>query len=416
MDVVTAVQFRILKESFARKGVEIDAAYTPAGDIDYIYVVDRLLVRAENVERLQAEMPGLRRVDDEEQPDTGDVVRLATDRVRLGQGDAGSLAVPELLDVIDERLRISPEPTDDELPATPLQVLYISKITPFGEPEFPGGATGPWPAKAQPGGAAVKIGICDTGLQRTSTSHSWMANVTGEQEPIGDILPSGLESIRPYAGHGTFASGVAACTAPDATVYVNNHFTESEGEIEDVMVQKIKELITKKAPHLVCLPAGLYARKNAPSLPFNHLHQVYPNLTLVAAAGNDSKKTEKFYPAAYSWAIGVGALAPGQQTQASFTNCGSWVKVYALGEGMINAYAYGQYTYQEWPKAPGTEIFQGLAKWAGTSFSAPLVAGLIARELARLLAQNPASTAATAAQNVLNSATNFPFGKAVFPP
>ena len=83
---------------------------------------------------------------------------------------------------------------------------------------------------------------------------------------------------------------------------------------------------------------------------------------------------------------------------------------------MINAYAYGQYTYQEWPKAPGTEIFQGLAKWAGTSFSAPLVAGLIARELARLLAQNPASTAATAAQNVLNSATNFPFGKAVFPP
>ena len=42
MDPVTSAQYLILKDSFARKGVEIEAALTPAGDIDYIYVVGRL--------------------------------------------------------------------------------------------------------------------------------------------------------------------------------------------------------------------------------------------------------------------------------------------------------------------------------------------------------------------------------------
>ena len=61
MDPVTSAQFLILKDSFARKGVEIEAALTPAGEIDYIYVVDRLLAvdRDDNIDRLQAAMPGL---------------------------------------------------------------------------------------------------------------------------------------------------------------------------------------------------------------------------------------------------------------------------------------------------------------------------------------------------------------------
>ena len=228
--------------------------------------------------------------------------------------------------------------------------------------------------------AGQKIGISDTGLQPNLGVHPWMTNVTGEDEPLGPILPSGLRRIPRYAGHGTFAAGVAKCTAPEAAVYVNNHFTESEGEEEDVIIEKLNQLITTQNPDVVCLPAGLYARNNSPSLPFNRLHQMHPNLTLVASAGNDSTD-KKFYPAAYPWAIGVGALATDQQHRAWFSNFGDWVDVYALGEGMVNAYAFGEYTYQEPPKAPAKQIFKGIARWAGTSFSAPLVAGLIAREM-----------------------------------
>ena len=74
-------------------------------------------------------------------------------------------------------------------------------------------------------------------------------------------------------------------------------------------------------------------------------------------------------------------LATDQVNRAWFSNYGNWVDIFALGEGLINAYAHGEYTYHEEPKAPAKEIFSGLARWSGTSFSAPLVAGLIASQI-----------------------------------
>ena len=398
MDSVTAAQYLILKDSFARKGVNINATYTPAGDIDYIYVVDRLLARGENVEQLLGAMPGLRRADANEQPEVDGLVRLATDQFSIDQAESGALTVPELLDLMDERLENSPRGGREEPLLTPVHIVYITKITPAGEPDVPGGATGPWPPPNPAGGGnGVKIGISDTGLQPNLSQYSWMTNVTGDPERPGRTLPNGQQRIRPYAGHGTFAAGAAKCTAPNAAVFVNDHFTESEGEAEDVIIRKLDQLITAQSPDLVCLPAGLYARNNWPSLPFNQLHQMHPNLTLVASAGNDH--TDKaFYPAAYPWAIGVGALATDQVNRAWFSNYGNWVDIFALGEGLINAYAHGEYIYHEKPKAPAKEIFSGLARWSGTSFSAPLVAGLIASQIPQ------SGSAAAAAQVVLQRA------------
>jgi hypothetical protein len=325
---------------------------------------------------------------------------MSIDRVSIGGSDPGALTVPELLDRMEERFP-NPGPEGEPL-VSPVHIVYISKITPFGEPELPGGATTPFPAPLPNGGKGKKIGISDTGLQPNLNVHPWMTKVTGDPEPLGKILPPpppGLRRIPRYAGHGTFAAGVAKCAAPEAAVFVNNHFTESEGEEEDVMIEKLDQLIRNQNPDVVCFPAGLYVRNNSQSLPFNQLHQMHPNITLVAAAGNDAQTDKLFYPAAYPWAIGVGALATDQLHIAPFSNFGSWVNVFALGEGLVNAYAFGEYKYQEPPRAGTKQTFQGIARWSGTSFAAPLLAGLIVREM-----EKSGSTAAVAAQTVVNNA------------
>ena len=411
MDPVTRSQYDVLKDSFARKGVNIEAALTPDDDIDYIYVVGQLLARSENVERLLPAIPGLRRADG--QPETAGLVRLSIDQVRIDDREAGSLSVPELLDIMDERLPNRPGPAGEPL-VTEVGIVSISKITPAGEPEVPSGYPNqPWPAPPPTGGYCKKIGISDTGLQPNLRQYSWMTNVTGEDEPLGPVLPNGLRRIPTYAGHGTFAAGVAKCAAPEAVIYVNNHFTESEGEAEDVIVQKLSQLIQSHQPDVVCLPAGLYTHNDWEPLPFNQLRQMHPNITLVASAGNDTTD-RKFYPAAFDWVVGVGALGTDQQNRAWFSNYGDWVDVYALGEGLVNAFAFGEYTYNEPPKAPAKQTFDGMARWAGTSFSAPLVAGLIAREMVQ-----SSLSAADAAQALLSQAQAHAIpgvGPALFPP
>jgi hypothetical protein len=410
MDLVTSAQYLTLKDSFARQGIDIDVAYTPAGEIDYIYEVGRLLAvdRADNVDRMLDVLRGSRRADPGEQPNVGDLAVLSIDGA-----EEGFLTVPEAMELIDESF----EDNRAEPWCTPVHVVHITKICPAGEPEVPSGyPTTPWPAPNQAHGSnPVKVGVSDTGLQPNLDpgQYPWLADVTGEPEPVGPTLRGGQRSIRQYEGHGTFAAGVAKCMAPGATVFVNNHFTLSGGELEHVIIQKLEQLIQDQAPDVICLPAGTYTHDDRPSLPFSDFRQRHPDITLIAAAGNESTN-RRFYPAAFPWAVGVGALGLDQRNRAWFSNYGDWVDVYALGEGMVNAYATGVYTYQEPPKSPAKQVFDGMARWDGTSFSAPLVAGLIADEIAR---NGTAVAAATQALLDKAKAQEIPgVGPVLFPP
>jgi hypothetical protein len=66
---------------------------------------------------------------------------------------------------------------------------------------------------------------------------------------------------------------------------------------------------------------------------------------------------------------------------------------------MVNAYATGEYRYLEPPRRPAKQLFQGMASWDGTSFSAPIVAGLIAARCAKT-----GESAETATAEVLTGA------------
>jgi subtilisin family serine protease len=244
----------------------------------------------------------------------------------------------------------------------------------------------------------VVIGICDSGLLANTAPSPWLAGVTGELDPLGPRLPSGLHAIPRYCGHGTFVAGVARSQAPESTVYVARDFVMAGGQREWVIAQKLQELVARDpAPQVVNLSAGTYARRDWPLLSFSAFER--GGITLTAAAGNDATH-RRFWPAAFHWAVAVGALGADQRNRAWFSNYGDWVDVYTLGEGLVNAFATGEYTYQEPPKRPAAQVFHGSARWSGTSFAAPMVAGLIAAQM-----ESTGASAAAATQAVLDQAS-----------
>lgn len=399
MDATVEAQFRQIREQFYLEGVRIEVALRRNGDPGYVYKVGCLLAldQGNNVERIQAALPGTRRTDE---PAPGDLVVLSIDDL-----DDGHLSVPEALDVLDAKLGAdNPALRGGPQLAQPLYVHTLARLCPADEPTLPpGNLPGPWPPPCPPDQHAqdVKIFVVDTGLMEdfTVAAYPWMKDVTGEPDPLGNLAPGGLRLIdRPYEGHGTFVAGVAKCMAPAAQIDVSNLFSEKGAELETKIVDTITRLLPKD-PQIISLSAGTYTRNNEGSLAFDLFHTLHPDITLVAAAGNEAT-SDPFYPAAYPWAISVGALAADERHLAWFSNFGPTVDVYALGEGLVNAYTSGQYTYQWPPKAPGQVTFSGMACWSGTSFSTPLVAGLIASRMART-----GENSAAAAQAVLAAAS-----------
>ncbi len=342
-----------------------------------------------------------------------------------GQHDDGHLTVPEALDLIEQRLGKDRMFRDGEPLATPVHIMHTAKLCAATEPEVPGEpAPAPYPPLAAPGTGqeSILLGISDTGLWGLPAPdpHPWLAGVRGVADPPGPTLASGQPRIPYDGGHGTMVAGVARGVAPGARVYVGRHFPYSGGAVETDLARDLETLINDEHPDLINLSAGGYTRGDAPPLSFLEFGQQHPDVTLVTAAGNDSTD-RPFWPAAFKWAIAVGALGADRQNLAWFSNysdsdsdsrTGDWVDVYALGEGVVNAFASGVYTYSEPPKMPATQVFDGMARWSGTSFSAPMVAGLIVAEMAR-----SQSSAAAAWQAVRRTAVDTGgFGPVLLPP
>ena len=360
---------------------QVDWNTEAPADFTYLFHPDRVLVGAEDVEEFEAAAARLGKGVLSEPPRRDDVRLLGGELVRyVLAARQGGETVPEVLDLLEESgLRRGA--------ATPDHWVHVSPGGPGGsacpavEPEETG-LTEPWPPVApQEKGREVSVVVVDTGWHPPAASDPrtpWLKGVEGDDELNGPDL-------RPYAGHGTFIAGVVRCVAPQTKIYVEGFAIGGVGGggiLESDLVVQLEEAL-RHDPQVINLSAGCRTRHDLPSIAFrkfHHKHLEDRDCVLVAAAGNDSWAAP-FWPAAFRWAVGVGSLDRDGRV-SSFSNYGVSADVYALGRNLVNAFPDGRFECHETPDKGDIRVFgTGLARWSGTSFSAPVVAGLIAREI-----------------------------------
>jgi subtilisin family serine protease len=305
------------------------------------------------------------------------VVQGVTRLTLPGRGETDSLTVMDWVRdkygsgvcTVDHLVHIAPPPLGTCPAAEPIPVPLGSAPDPGYTPD-------------RGAGEGVRVVVIDTGLDPDSPGrHPWMNGVTGDDDP--KITPGGL---LPYAGHGTFAAGVIRSVAPRAEVIVRSFFNRVGATFESQLIASLDDVLREDAPDIISMSAGSYAQDSTGLLAFEVFNETrlrhHKGVALVVAAGNDSTRRQ-FWPGASPFTVSVGALDTYRRGRAGFSNFGGWVDVYAPGQDLVNAYPAGVYTYQEPPNVGRQETFYGMARWSGTSFSTPVVSGLIAARMSR---------------------------------
>jgi len=355
------IHLQIIADALGRENVSWNTG--PSDDpADFLYVCrpGHILVRDEDLGRVSAAVEG--RVADN-----------LVDGLTLYEL-AGDENIHAVLDRLDQELGIGV--------ATPDHILHVTPrptggCCPATEPEVPT-SNEPVPARSTDScdGAGVFVSVVDTGWHSdaaTDPVSPWLAGVEGDEETIDRA------AIRPYAGHGTFIAGIVRCIAPQSEIRVEGFLPTGGAIYESKMIVQLTEAL-QRGPDIISLSAGTRTRNHRALLGFEVFWETrlrhLKGTVLVAAAGNDGDRVP-FWPAAFPWTVSVGALTP-EGKRAEFSNFGSWVDVYALGTDLVNAYPRGDFACHEPPNVGEVRTFEGLAQWSGTSFSTPLVAGMIA--------------------------------------
>jgi subtilisin family serine protease len=354
------------------EGVAIKAARSE-NRVDHLYAEGQILVRDEYL----GQVLEILELPTEPELRGTDRIRRVIAGVVLVTLDEAQPAVLDALDVIDQRLGRGV--------ATPDHVLTVAggsgTICPATEPQEVYYEIEPYPSvRPGNGGAGVLIYMDDTGLLKDAASkHPWLAGVQGDLDPLPAEDPPGTQPIPPYTGHGTFVAGVARSIAPAADIIVTDAFSTAGSELESNWIPRLEAALSLGVD-IFHLTIAAHSRHDFPLIAFRewlkHLRE-HGGAVCVVAAGNDGSRRPT-WPAAFSDVISVGALGSDWHGRATFSNFGPWVDVYAPGRDLVNAYATGTYTCHVSPYSGDVRKFYGMAKWSGTSFSTPIVTGLIA--------------------------------------
>jgi subtilisin family serine protease len=195
--------------------------------------------------------------------------------------------------------------------------------------------------------------------------------------------------LDPQGGHGTFVAGVIRKIAPGARLAVHRVLRATgEADIHTVVagIAALRAAVAAAGLTLdvLNLSFGGYTRRDRPSstLIAALAPLIRAGTVVVAAAGNNAS-WRPFYPAALPQVVGVGAVSG--RGPARFTNYGPWVDACAPGVDVVSTFFderagdlnQVQLAPHPWSTQALPARFPGFARWSGTSFAAPAVAGAI---------------------------------------
>ena len=233
-------------------------------------------------------------------------------------------------------------------------------------------------------------------------------------------------AMDPVAGHGTFIAGIVRQAAPDADILAIR-VADALGVVEESLLLKVLQDLAvlldrwrqgepRPARPIDVLNLSLsYYHETPEDVLFDPvLFEVLRDLrrlgcVVVASAGNDATDRPSFPASLWPWPgadnlikpdtfaphVSVGALNPGGNTTALFSNVGPWVRTFAVGASVVStspafetglqAISHRDVDGRRREVEDPDDYRSGFAVWSGTSFAAPLVAGGIACELGKAM-------------------------------
>ncbi len=346
------------------------------------------------------------------EPDFGDFVRSAVTAV--GQDGANILVVPGEILVHDEHADDAQamlgadfrrEPIGcPELPvarfrsevadlAAATDALHdagipanFSHITPSGPyikgaggAEMPNGM--PVEPESKVGEGRIRVAIIDTGINMDDTDwpSSWLAGITQDRANMDPLTAVSNGPLDHGGGHGTFVVGVVRQVTPNAQIRVYRAL-DSDGIGSEVAVACAILRAVADGVDIINLSLGTDTYKDRPPVALTAALELVPDeVVVVAAAGNDGSSRPN-WPGAVKRVVAVGALDQDMKP-AKWSNRGPWVDLSTVGEGVVSTFVSG---YETAVQDPEPEDWRSdktpWAMWTGTSFAAPQIAGLIARD------------------------------------
>lgn len=249
--------------------------------------------------------------------------------------------------------------------------------------------------------AVVPVAVIDSGLIQPvldtdpllGAASAMSTFGTGTFDPLWDEASG--ELLHWEGGHGTHVAGVVAEAAAGNAALQHHGVCQAFGEgaavplVSDTAVAEAVAAALRAGCRVINMSlsgpsaAGLgtiatalvLARSNGSS--GSRGDDRADDAVIVAAAGNEAT-SQPMYPAALKGVIAVAAVDR-RRSRASFSNFGTWVDCSAAGVDVFGPYVKGK----GGPDAEGKRPrFRGWARWSGTSFATPWVAGRIARTIA----------------------------------